>query len=79
MPSEHVLTIGDRVAYRRAFLQSIFDYSHDSASRRGVIREVVLPLPSGHAIVLVAWQNGALQSVNTANLVLASRIHLEPA
>lgn len=72
-----MIAAGDRVAFRAAFLRSIFDYSHDSASKRGTVTET--PLAMGErALCRVAWDNGTIQTVLDCNLIHADRIHLEP-
>jgi hypothetical protein len=74
--------IGDRAAYRAAFLRSIADYSHASASKRGTVTALQLQLwadVDGPWLVEVTWDHGEVSTVNTANLIHADAIHLEPA
>jgi hypothetical protein len=68
---------GDRIAYRAAFLRSIGDYSHASASRRGVVLNAH-PAAWSH-LLDVQWDDGSSSPVNAANVLLADRVHLEPA
>ena len=74
--------IGDRVAYRAAFLRSIFDYSHDTASRRGTI-QAIERLYSRHnmpRVISVLWDDRTQPSnVLECNLIAPDKIHLEPA
>ena len=69
--------IGDKVAMSAAFLRSIGDYSHDSASMRGT---VVGLIPFGaRTLVRIKWCRWrATTSVLDCNLIHANRIHLEP-
>jgi hypothetical protein len=77
MEDKHKFSIGDRIAYRAAFLRSIGDYSHASASRRGTVMNAH---PSAWPHLLdVQWDDGHASPVNASNVLLASRIHLEPA
>jgi hypothetical protein len=82
MTNPVVFRVGDRVALRAAFLRSIMDYSHASASRRG---EVIGIEPMGKwqlvEIYGVQWAGDPKRSfkVLSCNLVHADRIHLEPA
>lgn len=70
--------VGDRVAFSRAFLQSTFQFTGWPPFARGTIMELV---PCGPVtLATVEWNNGPDQGqrVLTSNLVLASRVHLEP-
>lgn len=77
MVDKYTINIGDRVAYRAAFLRSIGDYSGYSASKRGTVTAIVFPLHSG-ALLSVAWDDGFKSNVNSNNLIRADCIHLEP-
>lgn len=71
---------GDRVAYRAAFLRSIGDRTHATASRRGT---VIKPeaYPGWKSFAAVRWDDRSDAEptpVNVTNLVLANRHHLEP-
>lgn len=74
--------LGDIVAFRAAFLRSISDYSHASASRRGAVIDLH-PIAPGVDLVVIdgaqwAGDPGAYCRVLSTNLVRADRIHLEP-
>lgn len=71
--SVSAFAVGDRVAYTAAFLRSIGDYSSESASHRGAVTRI-----DGAPLIEVQWEGGKKQLVNTNNLILADRIHLEP-
>lgn len=75
-------SVGQRVAYRAAFLRSIMDYSYDSASLRGTIKglEILYTSHDMPRVVLVKWDGITKSSrVLECNLIAADRIHLEPA
>ena len=77
MKTPHVC--GDAVAYSRQHLRSIADYSHDSASRRGIVIAVCALKGTAHDLIRVQWANeDAQSSVLSCNLVRADRLHLEP-
>lgn len=82
---EVVFKVGDRVAYRAAFLRSIGDYSYDSASMRGTVVEVdPKPFRPGVQYMKVQWDGAELAyessyGVLSTHILLADRIHLEPA
>lgn len=78
MVDKYTINVGDRVAYRAAYMRSIGSYSYDLASRRGVVKSVVIPLHNGHAVVAVHWDDGFGANINTANLIRADKLHLEP-
>lgn len=68
---------GARVCYARTFLQSIADYSHATASRRGTVIEFTGR--DGYDVVLVQWSDEKEpRHVLGCNLWPADRIHLEP-
>ena len=74
-PSLHV---GDTVAYSRAFLRNCGIWHQEYADRRGTVMEV---RPQRHGIptiLEIRWRDGDVQRVLISNLVLASRLHLEP-
>lgn len=73
--------VGTRVAFSRAWLRSVGDYSYATASLRGVITDVTHL--GSLDIATVVWDaidarvpGGA--HINIANLVSEDRIHLEP-
>lgn len=70
-------TNGDRVAMSAAFLRSIMDFSHASASQRGVVTHVS-PVTKDRTLVQVQWDDGHVSKSLNVNLVHADRIHLEP-
>jgi len=76
MRSKPVFTNGDRVAMAAAFLRSIMDYSHASASQRGVVTHVS-PVHADRTLVQVQWDDGHVSKSLNVNLVHADRIHLE--
>ena len=72
------IAVGDKVKYSRKFLQSIGDYTS-----LGHLTGVVIKLEkvSGGEITLaeIKWNDGEAPSkVNVKNLVLKSKLHLEP-
>lgn len=73
----HIFKEGDRVAYRAAFLRSIGDYSYDMAQRRGVVLDATEL--HKHQLLQVLWGDGRKGGVLSCNVILADRIHLEPA
>lgn len=69
---------GDRVAFSRAFLQSTGQLTGAAPFARGVV-ERLDDLGPGFTIAAVLWDGAAeAHGVNTGNLVLVSRIALEP-
>jgi hypothetical protein len=72
------LQITTRVAYSRAFLQSIGAYTGPLPFLRGTVQELV---PLGHiTLARVIWDgDSASVNINAANLVALDRLHLEPA
>lgn len=74
---------GTRVRYSRDFLRSICDLSHSSASREGTVSGEVKSYSDSFHVVPVRWDDEAkdaeLHGVNCGNLVVSSRLHLEPA
>jgi len=74
-------TVGDVVTYSRKFCQSAGIYTREAgANRRGTVvghyesKALPCPFPS------VQWTDAdEPHLVNPANLVLVSRLHLEPA
>lgn len=77
MKKHHRFDVGDRVAFSRAFLQSTFQFTGWTPFARGTIIGLV---DCGPVILAeVAWDGRDMGSrVLTCNLVLASRVHLEP-
>jgi hypothetical protein len=76
------LAIGDRIAYRAAFLRTIADYSYGSASRRGTIKGIERLYTSYDMprVISVQWDDrDAPSNVLECNIIRADRIHLEPA
>jgi hypothetical protein len=73
---EFPFELGDIVAYRAAFLRSILDYTYASASKRGAVTAII-PIARGVSLVTVGGDFGGCRILST-NLILASRIHLEP-
>lgn len=63
--------IGQRVAYRREFLQSIGAHTGWAPFARGRIDRVE------GTTCLVEWDDAPATNVNSANLVLESKLHLE--
>jgi hypothetical protein len=76
MTSVHEFAIGDRVAIAVTFLRSIADYSHASASQRGVVTHIS-PVYRDRTLVQVQWDDGHVSKSLNVNLTLASRVHLE--
>lgn len=72
-----VFTNGDRVAIAAAFLRSIMDYSHASASQRGTVTHVSPPIHGDRTLVQVQWDDGHVSKSLNVNLIRADRIHLE--
>lgn len=84
-----LFSIGDRVAYRAAFLRFLLDYSYASASRRGTVVDPEA-FPGDPHFVRIQWDDkhrvGAgvgdgetTTIICTRNIIHADRIHLEPA
>lgn len=79
------ITVGTRVAFKRAFLQSTGQFTGWVPFARGVVVDVVLPgVPE---IVRIKWDdrhriageaNPPFSRANVNNLVREDRIHLEP-
>ena len=72
--------IGDRVAYKAAFLRSIMDYSHASASRRGTVVALTSVSKDLDLVDIEGWNGRGERNgrVLSSDLILADRIHLEP-
>jgi len=69
------MKIGDKVAYSKKFLQSISEYSGDMPHGRGVITKII---PLGETkLAEIDWNLDLPRKVNTANLVLVSKIPYE--
>jgi hypothetical protein len=72
--------LGDRVAMRRRWLQSVMDYTYASASRRGTVVEPPEGREAVHGFAYVQWDGWDHPVlINVTNLVHANRIHLEAA
>jgi hypothetical protein len=76
-----LITIGSRVAFKRAFLRSTSQFTGWVPFARGTVVE------SLNGIVGIQWEdrsrfagepNPEFSRANVCNLVLADRIHLEP-
>jgi hypothetical protein len=78
MRTPPVFANGDRVAMAAAFLRSIMDFSHASASQRGVVTHVSDFGQKDRSLVQVQWDDGHVSKSLNVNLVHADRIHLEP-
>lgn len=75
---KHSYNLGDIVAYSAKFLRSIADYSFLSASSRF---EIIGEDKLGNDLIILKLKrigDGYLTASRPDNLILASRIHLEP-
>lgn len=70
-------SVGDRVAMSAIFLRNIADFSHASASQRGIVTHTS-PVTKDRWLVQVQWDDGHVSKALNVNLILADRIHLEP-
>jgi hypothetical protein len=71
----NTIKAGDKVAYSRKFLSGIADYSADSAERRGLVTKI----QTNPKFAEVKWEDESeSRLILTANLVLVSKLHLEP-
>ena len=68
--------IGDRVAISAKFLRNICDFSHASASQRGVVTHIGF-VTKDRDLVQVQWDDGHVSKSLDCNLIRADRIHLE--
>jgi hypothetical protein len=69
--SKHNFKAGDRVAMSSKWLKST--QAHDMGNLRGTV------FYTGDMVVSVQWDNSRVSGVLASNLVLAERVHLEPA
>ena len=76
MAYHHPVNPGDRVAFSRDFLRSTGQFTGRAPFVQGVV-DSVETLP-GLSLALVTWNDGERGRVNVKNLVLLSRLHLEP-
>lgn len=71
------LTVGDRVAYSRKFLQDTAQHTGPMPFRRGVITAVD-GIGSGILLATIAWDGEGSSRARTSILVREDRIRLEP-
>lgn len=68
---------GARIAYSRAFLQSIAAYTGRTPFARGVVEAIEA---CGHVnLACIRWDDGHTSAALTSNLVREDRLHLEAA
>lgn len=78
--AETLFPVGTVIRYSAAFLRSIADYSHASACREGTICGPVKSYGPTFHIVPIKWNDEQeAGGANCSNLIVASRVHLEPA
>lgn len=70
------MLVGQKVKYSRNFLRSIGEFG-EMAHWTGVVKSVSRPM-GGLTLAEVTWDTGDTMKVNVKNLVLLSRLHLEP-
>ena len=70
------MLVGQKVKYSRNFLRSIGEFG-EMGHWTGVVKSVGRPM-GGLTLAEVAWDTGDTMKVNVKNLVLVSRLHLEP-
>lgn len=68
------LKVGDKVCYSAKFLRAISDYSHSSASKRGVVTKII---EFGKDFVLAEVSGDFKIRVNVKNLIKESDISKE--
>lgn len=71
------ITVGDRVRYSRAFLQSTMQYAGAVPHARGTVIAVAIE-DKKFRLVTVEWDNVSASNVLACNLTPESRVHLEP-